>query len=117
MLTHCERMTRRYLTANELRDMLERQQGLCASPNCMSEGPFEADHSLPHAWDDKKPDQLLCVPCHKAKTKTDIKKIAKVKRIAGGRTQYDRRKQSGPKIKGGGFSGWRNFRGEVVRRG
>lgn len=31
-------MTRRYLSASELRDLLEKQAGLCA--HCFSEGPF-----------------------------------------------------------------------------
>ena len=111
-------MTRRYLTANELRLMLERQQGLCAAPGCMSEGPFEADHSTPHAWDDKKPDQLLCIECHRTKTKADIKKIAKVKRIAGGRTQYDKRQERGSRLQSRGFdkSLSKKMDGSVVRK-
>lgn len=112
-------MTRRYLTANDMHAMLQRQGGVCAAPECMSEGPFEGDHSTPHVWDDKKPDQLLCVPCHALKTKRDIKAIAKVKRLNGTTSsQYSRReKAGGSRIKGGGFKGWRKLNGEVVRRG
>lgn len=107
-------MTRRYLTSNDMRAMLQRQGGVCASPECMSEGPFEADHSTVHAWDDKKPDQLLCVPCHRRKTKSDIKRIAKVNRIVGKtRSQWNGDRNSKP-IKGAGFRGWRKMDGTVV---
>lgn len=112
---------RRYLTASELRDMLERQHGVCASPECMSEGPFEADHFHPVALgNDAKPDQLLCVPCHAKKTnglRGDKGTIAHIKRLRDGRTQFDKRKERGSRINGGGFKGWRNFKGEVVRNG
>ena len=108
-------MSRKYLTANELRDMLEAQHGMCASPDCMSEGPFEADHSTVHAWDDKKPDQLLGVPCHRRKTKTDIKAIAKVNRITGKTSsQWNGDRKSRP-IKSAGFRGWRKMNGDVVK--
>lgn len=90
-------MTRKYLTPRELQALLTAQGGLCASWGCESTGPFEADHSTPHKWDDKKPDQLLCVPCHKAKTKRDVKAIAKVRRILKGPRKAIR------KIKSRGF--------------
>lgn len=106
-------MTRKYLTPNELREMLMRQHGICAAPECASEGPFEADHSTPHAWDNKKPDQLLCVPCHKRKTRRDVANIAKAKRISNARTQYDKRKQNGSRMKSAGFRGWRTLSGEI----
>lgn len=107
-------MNRRYLTANELRDMLDRQHGLCAREGCNSEGPFEADHSTPHAWDNKKPDQLLCIACHRAKTKLDVKAIAKAKRLNGTTSsQWSRRQANGSKLQGAGFQGWRTFSGEL----
>lgn len=108
-------MTRRYLTPNDMHAMLQRQGGVCAREGCMSEGPFEADHSTPHVWDDKKPDQLICVPCHRAKTKRDVKAIAKVKRLSGvTSSQWSRRQERGSKLKGGGFKGWRKMNGTVV---
>lgn len=106
-------MTRRYLTSNELRDLLEKQAGLCA--HCFSEGPFEADHSTVHAWDDKKPDQLLCVPCHRRKTKSDIKRIAKVNRIVGKtRSQWNGDRNSKP-IQSRGFTQWRGLSQTDIR--
>lgn len=65
--------------------MLIAQGGVCAAPECLSGGPFDADHSTPQAWQEGKPDQLLCKPCHKAKTKLDVGKIAKVKRLRRGK--------------------------------
>lgn len=58
---------------------------------------------------------MLCKPCHKAKTKADVKKIAKVKRIqkkARGETKKKR------KIAGRGFdkSKTRGFDGKVRDR-
>ena len=79
--------------------MLAAQGGVCAKPDCLSTGPFEADHSTPNAWEAGKPDQLLCEACHAKKTKADIRAIAKAKRLANGRTQYDKRLKSGPKLK------------------
>lgn len=116
-------MTRRYLSASDMRDMLARQQGLCASPECMSEGPFEADHSTCVALgNDAKPDQLLCVPCHRKKTfglRGDISNIAKVKRLNGTTSsQYSRReKAGGSRIKGRGIMQWRAFDGSIRSKG
>lgn len=111
---------RKYASASDLRAMLERQGGVCAAPGCMSEGPFEADHSTPNAFVPGKPDQLLCAPCHKRKTfglMGDVSKIAKAKRIAGERTQFDKRKAAGgSRIKGAGFKGWRKFDGSIVSK-
>lgn len=119
-------MTRRAaekLTEREFREMLARQGGLCATPGCMSIGPFDADHSTPNAIERGKPDQLLCGPCHKVKTfgrrhlsTGDVSKVAKVKRLRDARTQYDKRKANGSKLKGQGFKGWRTFAGAVVKR-
>jgi hypothetical protein len=111
-------LTRRYLTTREMADMLMKQHGLCAAEGCMSEGPFEADHSTPHAWDDKKPDQLLCVPCHRKKTKRDISNIAKTKRLRNQRTQYDKRKLAGgSRIKGRTLMQWRGLDGTIRSKG
>lgn len=98
-------MTRRRLTDSERHALTERQHGLCCVPECMSEGPFEEEHSTPHVWDDKKPDQLMCVPCHKAKTRRDVKAIAKAKRLNGTTSsQYSRRAAAGgSRIKSRGF--------------
>lgn len=110
---------RKYASASDLRAMLERQHGLCATPDCMSEGPFEADHSTVNAWQPGKPDQLLCVPCHALKTKRDIKAIAKVKRLNGTTSsQYSRReKAGGSRIKGRGIMQWRAFDGSIRSKG
>ena len=116
---------RKYLTPNEMRDMLERQGGLCFSPDCMSEGPFIGEHWLPVALgNEAKPDCLLCVPCAKAKTYGspgrvggDIRDIKHIRKLEEKRTQADRRRVNGAKLKGGKFKGWRTFSGEIVRKG
>lgn len=47
--------------------------------------------------------QVLCLPCHKAKTAQDVKAIAKSKRIIRGKRKSKR-----------GFRFWRRFNGEIV---
>lgn len=86
---------RKYYTKKEWDAQLEKQGGECAT--CSSIGPFDADHETPNAWEPGKPTQLLCKPCHKAKTKLDVKKIAKVRRIQkreAGETKKKRKIQS-----------------------
>lgn len=110
-------MTRRlYLSASEMRELLVAQHGVCASPGCGSEGPFEADHSTPNALKAGKPDTLLCVPCHRRKSyglRGDISNIAKAKRIGDKRTQHDRRLEHGPTMHSKGFSSWRGLSGAL----
>lgn len=108
-------MTRQYLTDRERAALLQAQGGLCATWGCISTGPFDADHSTPQVWQKGKPDQLLCKPCHKAKTKLDVGKIAKVRRIrkrAAGETKPKR------KIAGRGFDKTKSKKmdGSVVRK-
>ncbi len=116
-------MSRKYLTDSERHALLERQAGMCAREGCTSEGPFEADHSTPNALQAGKPDQLLCIPCHRRKTfglRGDISNIAKAKRIAEGRTQADKRAAAGgSRIRGRGFDKTlsKKMNGEVVKRG
>lgn len=74
---------RQYLTPRERREILERQHGKCCVAGCESEGPFEDEHSTPNAFQPGKPDQLMCIPHHKAKTRIDRKRIAKANRISG----------------------------------
>lgn len=63
-----------------------------------------AEHSTPNALMPGKPDQLMCVPCHKVKTLKDVKAIAKVKRLNGQTmSQYERRKKFGSRLRGRGF--------------
>ena len=110
-------MTRRYLTPNEMRDMLARQAGVCFTPGCMSEGPFIGEHYTPVALgNDAKPDCLLCEPCAHKKTyglRGDISNIAKVKRIRDGRTQFDKRRERGSRIQSRGFVQWRGLDGTI----
>lgn len=72
---------RQRLTADETAALLKMQGGFCCVPGCDSRGPFEGEHSTPNAFKPGKPDQLMCIPCHKIKTREDKAKIAKVKRI------------------------------------
>lgn len=94
---------RKYYTQAEWDAQLAAQGGLCATWGCTSTGPFEADHEIPNAWEPGKPTQLLCIPCHKVKTKQDHKRIAKAHRQAGRKGQYARRQKNGPQMKSRGF--------------
>lgn len=81
----------------------ERANGMCegalfAHSHCFGErcnapllyGNFHYDHIDP-TWTSGRNDldncQVLCVPCHKAKTAKDVRDIAKVKRIMSKRVK------------------------------
>lgn len=74
-------MKRRYLSDLEKLEMQRRQDYLCA----ICHEPLTAieyDHSTPHAFrPERKPDQAVCIPCHRAKSKQDVKSIAKARRL------------------------------------
>ena len=110
---------RKYYTKKEWDAQLAAQGYLCATWGCISEGPFDADHEIPNAWEPGKPTQLLCKPCHKAKTKADAKRIAKAERQAGRKGQAARRKKNGPQLKSRGFDKTKTKKlgtGKVVER-
>lgn len=92
-------MKRRRLSPPARAAMLERQGGTCIVEGCTETRGLIEEHSTPFAWTGAKADQLMCAACHKAKTRIDIKNIAKVRRIANGRTQHDRRNERGAKLK------------------
>lgn len=94
-------MSRGYLTSREWGVLLERQGGVCCVEGCASKGPFDGEHSTPNAFRAGKPDQLMCRPCHKLKTRRDKAEIAKAKRLSGETlSQYEKRKRFGPSLKG-----------------
>ncbi len=97
-------MTRLYLTQREYDRLLEQQNGKCCVPWCENSEDLIAEHSTPNALRPGKPDQLMCVACHKVKTLRDVKAIAKAKRLNGETmSQYERRKKFGSRLKGRGF--------------
>ena len=97
-------MTRLHLTQREYDALLRRQNGMCCVPWCDNAEDLIAEHSTPNAIFPGKPDQLMCVTCHKSKTKRDVKGIAKVKRLNGTTmSQYERRRKFGAKLRGRGF--------------
>lgn len=97
-------MTRLYLTQREYEALLEAQGGKCCVRGCRAKEGLIAEHSTPNALKPGKPDQLMCVPCHKVKTLRDVKAIAKVKRLNGiTMSQSERRKKFGSRLKGRGF--------------
>lgn len=74
-----------------------RQGGCCFTFGCDGK-PEIGEHFTPVALgNDQKPDCLLCKPCADAKTKKDMGRIAKVKRLqkkAAGETKKKRPIQS-----------------------
>jgi len=102
-------MARKYLSARERAALLEAQGNVCA--NCKRPAPrYIGEHTTPVALgNEDKPDALWCEPCAKRKTfgddgtRGDISAIAKVKRLAEGRTQYDRRRKFGATMQSRGF--------------
>ena len=122
-------MPRREFSAKTRRAAWERANGMCegmvdmgyAVVRCLAPvdtGNFHYDHLDPD-WYSKDNElencAVLCVVCHKAKTKTDVKNIAKSKRIIDKRIKA--RTPKGRPIPGTKRSGWkRKMNGEVVRR-
>lgn len=97
-------MTRLYLTQREYDALLDAQGGKCCVKGCNARTGLIAEHSTPNALKPGKPDQLMCVPCHKVKTLKDVKAIAKVKRLNGQTmSQYERRRKFGSRLRGRGF--------------
>ena len=88
---------RQYLTGREWNALLHAQGGVCCVTGCESVGPFHGEHSTPNTFRPGKPDQLMCAPCHKIKTKSDAAAIARAKRLSGETlTQHERRRRFGP---------------------
>lgn len=113
-------MTRQRLTPTERAAMLARQGGCCVVWGCDETRGLIEEHSSPHTWTGAKADQLMCVAHHKQKTRADIKAIAKARRIARGKTQFDKRKaKGGTRIPKRGFSKLlrKKMDGSVVGRG
>ncbi len=79
-------------------------RAVCCVADCEETGDLIAEHSTPNALKAGKPDQLMCVACHKVKTLRDVKAIAKAKRLNGETSsQYERRKRYGSRRRGRGF--------------
>ena len=88
------------LTKSEWADMLTAQGGTCCVEGCASTGPFHGEHANPNYYKPGKPDALMCVPCHKVKTKRDKADIARTRRLNGETlSQAERRRRFGPSLK------------------
>lgn len=97
-------MTRRYLTPKRKAELWQRQNGGCAecrAPLVLA----HADHKNP-LWctGDNAADnwQLLCIPCHGAKTKREAAARAKTKRLENIRL-HGTKKRRGRKMQSRGF--------------
>lgn len=106
-------MKRRRLSPKARAAILEAQGGVCCVSGCGSTGPFHEEHSTPFAWTGELPDQLMCVPCHKAKTKRDVKAIAKAKRLARTQSGQRSRARKGPPLRSKPFTQWRGMDGTI----
>lgn len=74
-------------------------------------GRIQYDHQLPDAFGGAptlENCRVLCIGCHRTKTRTDASDIAKAKRREAKHLGFHRPRS--------GFSGWRKFNGEVVKR-
>lgn len=115
------------LTPKERVAMWQKQHGLCA---CGCEQALNSDEGIigeHRFWlvclgNPDKPDGLYRKPCAKAKTngpRGDLNNAAHLRRLAEGRTQFDKRKQAGgSRISGRGFDRTlsKKFDGTVQRK-
>lgn len=98
--------------------ILAKSQGCCSYPECSEREGLEFDHVIPRALGGKhRLDnyQALCPSHHLAKTKLDVKLIAKAKRLE--RKDVGQPRKSS-RLQGRGFSKThtRHFDGTVSRR-
>ena len=109
-------MTTRKAISHKLRVFLwSKQQGKCAICGCELVGNrMEFDHiqALVHGGDNEADNwRILCIDCHKSKTKSDVHAKAKVQRL-----RYGKPKRSAP-MAGSRNSAWkRHLDGTVSKR-
>jgi 5-methylcytosine-specific restriction endonuclease McrA len=102
---------RREFSAKTKQQALERAKFCCEGEGCgvsLVGKRVEVDHIDPSYFsgdNDLSNAQILCVVCHRIKTRRDITAIAKTKRIQA--------KHAGIR-KRSGFKAWRKFNGELV---
>jgi len=112
-----EKTPRKGFTAAQRRKVAEDFGGACSACETALTGAWHIDHVIPLALGGRHDEGNwvpICVGCHKAKTRTDVKAIAKVARII-------RRETEGPKpsrLKSRGFNKTlsRKMDGSVRRR-
>jgi len=75
---------RKRLTKAARAAMLEAQGGCCVVFGCTETTGLIEEHSTVFAWTGEQADQLMCPMHHKLKTRSDIKRIAKVRRLRKG---------------------------------
>jgi hypothetical protein len=113
-----EPVKRASLTKREKAAMLLAQRGRCAEcQGKLMTGAIEFDHTIPVALgNDRKPDSALCRSCHMAKTKGDVRRIAKAVRLHLTFVLGEKKRKR--PIKSPGFDKrWRRkVNGETVRR-
>ena len=110
-------MRRRFRKSDLLAILHDRQGGKCAicGHTIGEEEQFHADHIIPLAIggeDSLSNIQIVHAPCHRSKTKDDVKTIAKVRRIRNGG-----RKRKGRPMPGSRLTPWKKkLNGRTVRR-
>lgn len=86
----------------------ERDKGVCymCELKVLAGEPWDVEHKVAWALTQDDSDANLAVAhasdaCHKAKTKVDVKTIAKAKAQGGETGQWARRQKNGPKMRSG----------------
>jgi 5-methylcytosine-specific restriction endonuclease McrA len=118
-------MPRRKLTPSQKAEIKEQQGDMCfACSEPLDDdpalGPTEYDHVVALALGGADEPENICAmhqQCHRGhdgKTSRDIRMIRKADRA--GKKHRGEHKRRGKPIRSRGFTGWRNFKGEIVRR-
>lgn len=112
-------MSRREFPKKVQRDAFVRAAGNCEGCGArLTLGKFAYDHVNPDGLTGEptlENCQVLCDPCHKAKTRKDVADIARAKRREDAHRGI--KKSNGPPIPGSRNSLWkRKFDGTLVRR-
>ena len=112
-------MKRKRLSPKAKASILERQANVCAICAQPSQR-WEFDHVIPLAIggaDDASNMVAVHGPCHRAKTKGDVKVIAKVRRLIRTRSGQRSRARKGPPLRSKPFRQWRAMDGTIRTKG
>ena len=109
-------MARKKFSPAQRAAIVAAQDNRCTLCACEG-GPWEYDHVIPLALgglDAVENLEAVCQPCHRIKTKADVRQIAKAKRQKRSHEEGRGRKRRGAKIHSRPFRAWRSMDGARV---
>ena len=110
--------TRRHIPKKVREAVWERDGGVCIECGSSSELQLEHEKPLWMGGDNSVENlRLMCTACHRPKTNAESGVRASCDRKGRMHREGRSRARKGPRMRSRGFQGWRNFKGEIVRKG